>query len=234
MNKIIQFFGFLLIASAPLYSSVEPDEKIVLIHGFFGASWNLKYHEYMLKKHGLDTILWDYSSREKTIQMHAEDLVTFLQNEAVNHPGQPIHFVTHSMGGLVLRAAINHPKCPLEAKSGRAVLLSPPNQGAMWGRTIGEWKVVSALCQDKSGRELLTQSNFDYLGEFPLSMQIKVIAGDHSFNPFISVPNDGTVTVEETILNTPHEHETIHQEHHSILLSKKANRLIYEFFIRPN
>lgn len=230
--KIIQYFVLLFIVHSSLYSSVASNEKIVLIHGFLGASWNLLYHEHMLKKSHLNVIAWDYSSLEKTIQQHAEDLVGYLKKEGNLHPQRPIHFLTHSMGGLVLRAAINHPECPIEAKSGRAVLLVPPNQGSIWGRTLANWKVVSILCGDKSGRELLTQSDFNYLGEFPASMQIKVIAGNFSFNPFLSQANDGVVTVKETFLNTPYEHTIVQEEHHFILFSKTTSRLITEFFLR--
>lgn len=233
LHKIIQFFIILIITQVPLHSTITSNEKIVLIHGFLGAPWNFHYHKRMLQKANFNAIPWGYVSRKKTIQMHAEDLVNYLKEEASQHPQQRIHFLTHSMGGLVLRAALNHPECPVEAKSGRAVLLAPPNQGSIWGRILGKWKIASIVCKDQSGRELLTESNLEYLGEFPDSMQIKVIAGDQGFNPFLSSPNDGTVTTEETCLNTLHEHTIIHTEHHFILLSKKANQLITEFFLRP-
>lgn len=231
-RKIIQFFVLLFIAHTPLYSDGVSNEKIVLIHGFLGASWNLQYHGHMLKRAHLNVVAWDYSSLDKNIQKHAEDLIGYLKNESNLHPMRPIHFLTHSMGGLVLRAAINHPECPIEAKSGRAVLLVPPNQGSIWGRTLGSWTVVRILCGDKSGRELLTQEDFNYLGEFPASMQIKVIAGDLSFNPFLSQANDGVVTVKETFLNTSFEHAIVQEEHHLILFSKKTSQLITEFFLR--
>lgn len=41
---------------------------------------------------------------------------------------------------------------------------------------------MNAICEDQSGEELLTQENFNYLGEFPSSMQVKVIAGDRGLN----------------------------------------------------
>lgn len=235
-RKIILSLLLIFIAYTPLYSAIyrPTNETIVLIHGFLGASWNLQYHEHMLKEAHLNATSWDYPSREKTIQMHAKDLVAYLKAEADKHPQRSIHFLTHSMGGLVLRAAINHPDCPIEAKSGRAVLLVPPNQGSIWGRRLGDWQVVCAVCLDQSGRELLTQDSFDYLGEFPSTMQIKVIAGNQSFNPFLSVPNDGIVTVEETFLNTPHEHMIIDQEHHFILMSKRASQLVLEFLLRSS
>jgi pimeloyl-ACP methyl ester carboxylesterase len=231
MKKFFAFFIFLL-AFTQLSASVGSGEKIIMIHGFFGSAWNLKYQEYKLKKKGFHVTCWDYKSRKKTIQTHAENLVAYLNEIAEKHPQQPIHFVTHSMGGLILRAAVNHPQCPAEAKCGRAVLLAPPNQGSSWGRMLGEWRIMNTICEDQSGEELLTQENFDYLGEFPSSMQIKVIAGDRGLNPFLHGPHDGTVTVEETYLNTPHEHDTIHEEHLFILFSKKAAKAIREFFQR--
>lgn len=180
------------------------------------------YHAHKLQDQGFDTSIWAYASRKKTIQKHGEDLVAFLKKEMDENPGRPLYFVTHSMGGLVLRAAVNHPECPIPIHSSRAVLLAPPNKGSMKGIELGKWKIVSWFCQEHSGKELLTQTNFDYLGDFPSSMPVKVITGTH----------DGLTTIKETSLPTPHEHEEIAEGHISILFSKKAHAIISEFFRR--
>ncbi len=175
-----------------------------------------------LKKEGWRVVNWEYQSRDRSIEAHAETLVAKLMELATSNPGKPINFVTHSMGGLIVRAAVNHPSCPLEAKVGKAVMLSPPNQGSNWGRLIGKYSIIKKLVKEASGRELTAETDFEHLGELPSTMKVLVIAGDLSLNPFIKEKNDGIVTVGETKLTSPHKHIVLKRGHSSIVFSKKA------------
>lgn len=220
----LKYWIFLLIA---FFS--EMDASIVCIHGFLGAPWNMRYLVKQLEKKDFDVINWGYESREKTIEDHAIDLVEELQIIAAEQPGEAIHFVGHSMGCLIVRAAINHPDCPNEAKIGKAVLLAPPNQGASWARLLKPFKLLKKIAKKNAGRQLMTTYSFDHLGDFPPSMQVLVIAGDSGFNPFIVGENDGTLAVTETYLNTPHQHVIVHAGHKAILFNKKAAKLTTRF-----
>lgn len=86
MKKFFAFFIFLTLAITQLNASVGSNEKIVLIHGFFESAWNLKYQGYKLKKKSFRVDCWDYKSRKKTIQTHAENLVEYLNEIAEKHP----------------------------------------------------------------------------------------------------------------------------------------------------
>ncbi|MBA3957439.1 MAG: hypothetical protein H0X51_03460 [Parachlamydiaceae bacterium] len=230
MAKLIRTFCFFLITwSTVAYATTLKNEKLITIHGFFGSPWNMYFLVKPLEKEQMSISHWGYASRDKKIQEHAEDLVRQLQEEAVQNPGKPINFLTHSMGGLILRAGLNHPDCPLEAKVGRAVLLAPPNQGAVWGRMIAEFSLANYIGRDQSGKELMTERDFEHLGQFPDTMEVMVIAGNFSLNVLIPGENDGTVAVEETYLTTPHQHVIIKQGHKSILLSKQASELAKDF-----
>lgn len=167
--------------------------------------------EKAFKKNGWDASSWDYSSRDKTISEHGADLAKALAKKANEHPNEPISFVTHSMGGLVLRAALNHPDCPPEAKQGRAVLLSPPNKGALLGRKLSSLKLVQKVAGPRAGSELLTTENggFDHLGEFPLSMEVLIIGGSLLSHPILPEMSDGTVMVSEMALSTPYLLQTV-------------------------
>lgn len=221
--------GLITCCTSFLHSLTVKEDSLVCIHGFLGAKWNMLYIAASFASEGWDVTNWGYHSREKTIEAHSEDLIRELQSIAAERPYKPIHFIAHSLGSLILRAAINHPNCPEEAKMGKAVLLAPPNRGACWGRFLEQFAFARKIAKDAAGRQLMTERDFEHLGHFPPMMQILVIAGRSNFNPFIFDENDGTVTIDETHLSTPHEHVVIKSEHSAMIFNKKAINLAKQF-----
>jgi pimeloyl-ACP methyl ester carboxylesterase len=156
---------------------------------------------------------------------------------AQQHPGEPINFVTHSLGGLIVRATVNHPKCPYEAKIGKAILLAPPNQGAALARRFQGCPMIRWIFGKKAGTQLLTYSAEDMsnLGQFPQTMQVMVIAGEKGtffYRHWEPVDNDGKVSVEETRLNSPHDHKVLRVGHSWIMTSRQSIALTKEFLLR--
>lgn len=145
-NTIKHLCLFIVVFFSQVNAGNLADAPLVTIHGFLGAPWNLYYFTHHFEKLDMHVIPYGYESTEKKIEEHAQDLVECLQMIALESPGEPINFITHSMGGLVLRSAINKPNCPIEAKIGKAVLLGPPNQGACWQN-------FRAICNSKGDCE---------------------------------------------------------------------------------
>lgn len=219
--------------------------QYVCIHGLMGVPANLGYIQNALIDNGLDAISYGYSSKEKTLQEHGHDLALFLKKMATNHPNKPIFFVTHSMGAIVLRAAINDPDCPEEAKKGGVVQIAPPNQGCVLGRKYYNYRIVSWQLGDKAGKEVaIERCGFKHLGDFPPSMRILIIAGRYKwkhvefrhpfnvrYNPLIKGDNDGLIRVKETYLETPHDHVIVEKGgHDSILQNEETIDHILTFF----
>jgi len=225
----LKFFICLTVLSNCLFAS-EKKQTVVCLHGFLGASWNMRFIEKNLNKDHWNAVSWEYPSRERYIEEHGKKLVPYLKELAKTKPGQPIHFVAHSMGSLVLLVALNHPECPREAKIGKVVLLAPPLKGSVWGRWLNQFSIAKHLAKEFSGHQLMTKSDFSDLGNYPDSLQdVLVIAGSFGFNPMISGQNDGTLAVQETVLPTPHRHVVIARGHKTIIFSKKAYVLIKSF-----
>jgi len=185
--------------------------------------------EKSLKKDNFEVVNWRYKSRDKYINEHANDLVKELIKISKTNPNEPINFVTHSMGGLVLRSAINHRDCPIEAKIGKAILIAAPNKGSMVAQKLQKSKVVKFLFKDKAGSELLEKKDFDDLGVFPPDMEVLQIVGTLGFNPLIHEKNDGKVALSETKLNSPYKQIDVKASHSWICYSPKVIRYLKAF-----
>jgi triacylglycerol esterase/lipase EstA (alpha/beta hydrolase family) len=223
--KIFALFAFLL----PL--SLVSQESVYCIHGFMRKPSSMQKMAKVFENEGYAVHNWGYPSREKTIEEHAEDLVIDLKATACRLPEEPIHFVTHSMGGIIVRAALNHPECPMEAKRGRAVLLAPPNQGSQFGRSLGKVPLFHKWMGNKAGKQLLTSKDFNYLGPFPETVKVLVISGTFGWNPLASEKNDGKVGFKEACLSTPHRHMSHFSGHSWIMYS---DTVVYNALLHIN
>lgn len=228
LNKLLLLVGIFsvfsmkkLYSAYPLYPKAPKNETVVCLHGFLRTKWSMARITKYMQKEGYRVLNHGYPTRDKKIEEHGDDLIHVLDELSKKFPGQPIHFVTHSMGALVVRAAINNPACPEEAKKGRAVLLAPPNQGSAFGRSIQDLELVRWAAGPGSGRQLIEtgEHGFSSLGEFPPSMNVLVIAGQY----------DNKVSLEEARLTVPHQFTIISCGHSLIMYNRKAIRIAKDF-----
>jgi len=223
MKNLIALFFLLL----PIF--IKSDEPVYFIHGFLRSSASMKKMASAFEKQNYEVHLWDYPGRKQNIEVHAESLVKDLQKCVLVHKNEPIHFITHSLGGIILRAALNHPDCPFEAKIGHISLLAPPNQGSKFGRSLYKFRFVRKILGQRSGKQLLKAQNFDHLGQFPSEAKVLVISGTYGRNPLIKEKNDGKVGVSETRLSTPHKHIMVPLGHTWIMRSTQVISLCLDF-----
>jgi len=204
-------------------------DSVYCLHGFLRSSKSMEKMGHAFRQEGMIVYNWGYPSRAKSVEEHADDLVRDLRATANRYPEEPIHFVTHSLGGLIIRAAHNHPDFPEEAKMGKAVLLAPPNQGSRFGRILKYVPIMSKILGKKAGKELLSHQNFDHIGEFPDEKDVLIISGTYGWNPLVQGKNDGKVAVFECCLNTPHEHRTYFAGHSWIMKSDTVIQYSVDF-----
>jgi len=168
---------------------------------------------------GYCTVNLDYPSTDLSIE---EIAATSLPKaiESCNHFNpSAIHFVTHSLGGIIVRQllATSRPQ-----NLGKVVMLSPPNRGSTATDTLKEWWFYDWL-NGPAGQQLSTDSHSlpNRLGpaEFPLG----IITGDrHAFFDFwlskiIPGPDDGKVGVEQAKLAGMTDFLVVHESHPFIM-----------------
>nr|WP_133735660.1 alpha/beta fold hydrolase [Halospina denitrificans] len=178
--------------SAPLVAS----ECVILLHGLVRTSDSMADLEYALKDDGYFVSNIDYPSRDMRVQPLAEEAVPKGLRECREAGANPVNFVTHSLGGILVRQyySQNSPE-----NVNRVVMLGPPNQGSA---VVDNLKNMPGfdLLNGPAGRQLGTGDNSvpDDLG--PVNFETGIIAGTESINlilsTFLEEPNDGKVSVE--------------------------------------
>jgi pimeloyl-ACP methyl ester carboxylesterase len=168
---------------------------VVLIHGLGRTARSLRPLERRLREAGFRTVNLDYASRDATFEQVVADLSARV--DAIERgPGGQLHFVTHSLGGQVVRGMLAEHR---PADLGRVVMLSPPNAGSeMSDQLAGSWWFDKTM--GPIATRLGTDSD-DLPGQLgPVDFELGVITGDLSINPVASAiipgPDDGMVAVE--------------------------------------
>jgi len=226
-----KYILFLVLTFLSLQGFGQEHPRVVCIHGFMVTARSMRMVSRILDCGGAETYVWSYPSRKRTIQEHACHLAYYLQEIAAECPGEPINFVAHSTGGVILRAALNLPECPEEARIGRAVLLAPPNKGAILARRFRDFYPIRLALGTKSGRNLMCwcESDIKALGEYPETMDIMVIAGYRGSTLLFNQPNDGFVTLRETMLDIPHRRIELNISHDQMVTSRSVLSIVENF-----
>lgn len=219
-------------SSAPARSGPATGEPVVLLHGLTLNAFTMKKIARGLDKAGYRTCRIDYPSRHYPIDTLVARFVG--PGIAKCFPGEtrPLNFVTHSMGGILLRGLAARPNAPA---IGRAVMIAPPNHGSEVVDRLGDWKAFG-LWNGPAGRELGTDSNsvpnrLNRLG--PPPFELGVIAATRSVEPLFSewIPgrDDGKVGVESAKLPGMKDFVEIEASHTFVLAKDETMRQVAAF-----
>ncbi|MBK1790856.1 esterase/lipase family protein [Persicirhabdus sediminis] len=204
-------------------------EHVVLLHGLCRSSKSMEKMNEQLSELGYTVHNVDYESRTAEISELSEEVISAVLLECNEQQADKVHFVTHSMGGIMVRHYLANNKLP---QLGRVVMLAPPNQGSEVVDKIGDWKAFKKL-NGPAGQQLSTAESSvpNQLGA--VKFQLGVIAGDRSINGINSMmidgDDDGKVSVERTKVEGMSDHVVIHSTHPMIMKNDDAIELTARF-----
>lgn len=186
---------------------------VILLHGLARTARSMRRMAERLQEAGYRTDNVDYPSTQHGVAY----LTRYVEAAVARAGGHGVHFVTHSLGGILVRAylagrtAVPH---------GRIVMLAPPNQGSELVDRFGK-TAWFRFVYGPAGTALHTGDTSvpNRLG--PLPPRTGVIAGCRSLDPgalFVPGACDGKVAVARArgtgaadVLIVPYSHTFIMQ-----------------------
>ena len=212
--------------------SENSGDYVVIVHGLGRTFRSMKKPQKFLEQKGYHVFNFTYPSTKHDIEtLTQEYLKTFIQRSCQDATKR-IHFVTHSMGGILVRNYLKH---NVLDNVGRVVMLAPPNQGSEvvdWQRhwAIFRWFLGPAAQQlgTDEAHSLPIQ-----LG--PVDFELGVIAGDKSIELMHShvIPgdDDGKVSVERAKVSGMKDFLLVHKTHTFMMRDRDVLQQI-EYFLR--
>lgn len=208
--------------------SDRPARVAVCFHGFLrtgiamrpvrsrlvGAGW---HHV------GLPTARYELSDLDRLGAWAAQQI----REASTRVGGGRVDVVTHSMGGLVLRASLRHSP-PLR----RAVMLSPPNQGAEMAAQVRRLLPLHKLGWDPLAPLLPGAPHLLPLPDGEVEVGVLVgarNAGGRGYNPLLGADNDGKVRIDEAPLEGAAEFRVVQARHPSIMARAHVLDLVVRF-----
>ena len=179
--------------------AVRNGHVVMLVHGLGRSASAFTLLEDSLRGEGYETANVNYPSTRLGIAAHADNLEQIILSlEGVT----TLSFVTHSLGGLVVRDLLAREReWRNKIAIHRLVMIAPPNKGSQVADRLKEVPAFRWLTGE-SGQGLTTAA----AAKLPVpTVEFGIIAGGrgnaNGFNPLLPGDNDGFVTVAETALD---------------------------------
>ncbi len=208
------------------------DECVVLLHGLGRTRRSMGRLEEYLSSRGYRTVNYGYPSRGETVEHVAEVRIPEAIAQCRQSRPAKIHFVTHSLGGIVVRQYLQANSLP---EGSRLVMLAPPNggsEGVDYFMKVFLYRWITGPAGQQMGTSFESIPN----RLKPIDTEVGIIAGNRSLNPLFSAlipgPDDGRVSVERAKLEEMADFLVIPSSHSFIMRKQAVMKQVVHFLER--
>ncbi len=171
---------------------------IIVLHGLGRSAVSMKAVQWRLEEEGYAVVNNSYSWLGNSIEEIAPLAIDESLSDCRELGKTRIGFVTHSMGGILLRQYLQE---EFIAGLQRVVMLAPPNQGSVMAEQLLDNELLEPLLPKPAHQLGIGENSLPrQLG--PVNFELGVIAGSDTralMSPGLeNLANDGTVAVDET------------------------------------
>lgn len=190
-------------------------DDVILLHGIAASPRSMRPLECYLTGLGYNVSNISYPSTKHDLATLADILASMIRDKLAHTQGR-VHFVGHSMGGLVIRAFLQKYR---PGNLGKIVMLGTPNHGSevadllhslpfsLYERIYGPAGIQLLTDSPPAMKDLKRQDGID----------LGIIAGTRTLDPLgsyiIGEPNDGRVSVKSTRLEWMTDHLVLPVNH---------------------
>ena len=212
--------------------SEKTNEVVVTLHGLWRSVRAMQPLANYLHEQGYTTVNVPYASFRHDL-VGLVDLVMEKIRPWIDE-GKRIHFVTHSLGGVVLKKLLDLLNQNDFEKVGRIVMLAPPHQGS----EIVDWLHHSPMRPFKgvlgpAGSFLSTKNMGQEDDVLRAGVTAAVIMGKKSVLPFFKTlldeSNDGIISVDKGKLLGVSHFEVVDSDHTFIVSDRKIMEMTKSF-----
>jgi pimeloyl-ACP methyl ester carboxylesterase len=217
--------GLAVTAGAP--EAVTAPEHVVLLHGMARTDRSMAPLAERIARGGYRVFNVGYPGRE----LPPDELVAVLRGalDECCADADRLHFVTHSLGGILVRAHLAETPDP---RVGRVVMMSPPNQGTDLVDLLGETWLFRTIMGPTAAQ--MGTGPGDLPSRLPpANFELGIIAATGSINPFGSLlirgEDDGIVPLCRMWLEGATDTLIVSNSHSLMMHSKDVSRQVLAF-----
>jgi pimeloyl-ACP methyl ester carboxylesterase len=197
-------------------------EAAVIVHGLWVTGRAMVFLRTRLGHLGYQALSFSYHSVHDDLSRNAARLFDFAEHVAADK----IHFVGHSLGGLLILQMLRDHH---DLRFGRVVLAGSPFQGCHAAAGLSHFALGKNIL-GKSIRQWFDQERPQVAKHY----EIGVISGNRSLGlgrliPGLPNPNDGTIAVDETLIPGARDHVILHVSHTEMVISAHVAKQIHAF-----
>jgi len=220
--SVVTLLGIVAYEAMPCQKTIGKGDTVVLLHGLGRTTRSMRKMEKQLLREGFRVINVAYPSTRVPI----ETLATQYLGQAITtqccQSDRKIHFVTHSLGGIVLEYYLKTHSLP---NLGRVVMLCPPNQGSELTDRFRN-NFLYRFFVGPAGQQLGTAPDSLPNSLGVVDFELGVIAGDRTLNPWTSIiipgADDGKVAITRAKVIGMKDFLVVHKTHTFIMQDREV------------